>query len=67
MAKPERRRAAAFVVPLLFGILAAARVAERVRAVDFMALFGAGIIFGIGIAGLVRFFRARSAANRAGF
>ncbi len=67
MDKPDRRRAAAFVVPLLFGVLTAARAAGRVRGVDFVALFGAGVLFGIGVTGLVRFFRVRSAANRAGF
>ena len=67
MEKPDRRRAAAFVIPLLFGIMTAARAADRVRAVDLLALFGGGMLFGIGVAGLVRFFRTRAQAKRAGF
>lgn len=67
MDRSDRRRAAAFVIPLLLSILAAARAAPRVRSIDFVALFGAGMIFGIGVAGLVRFIRARAQANRAGF
>jgi hypothetical protein len=67
MDKPERRRVAACVIPLLFGVMTAARAAERVRAVDFLALFGAGALCGIGVAGLIRLLRSRAAARRAGF
>lgn len=67
MEKPDRRRVAACVIPLLFGLMTAARAAERVRAVDFLTLFGAGTLFGIGVAGLIRLWRSRAPANRAGF
>ncbi|HEU5181391.1 MAG TPA: hypothetical protein VFW45_11405 [Candidatus Polarisedimenticolia bacterium] len=67
MGKPERRRVAACVIPLLFGLMTAARASERVRAVDFLALFGAGTLFGIGVSGLIRLWRSRATANRAGF
>jgi len=66
MDKPERRRVAACVVPLLFGTMSAARAAGRVRGVDFLTILGAGVLIGVGVMGLVRFFRDRPAATRPG-
>lgn len=54
-----RRRAAASVVPMLVGILAAQRAAPQVRTVDLLLLFAGGIAFGVGLIGLIQLLRAR--------
>ena len=59
MDTPRRWRPAAFLAPMMIGLIAAQRAAEHVRTVDFLLLFAGGAAFGTGLAGLVRAYRAR--------
>ncbi len=54
-----RRRVAAFVAPMLIGLVAAQRAIEHVRTVDFLLLFASGMAFGIGLMGVVQALRGR--------
>jgi len=55
---PRTRRAAVFVIPLLIGLLSAQRAAAHVRTVDFLMVFAAGALFGVGLLGLIQVLRA---------
>lgn len=57
MDTPTRRRAAIFVAPMIVGIVTAQRAASHVRLVDFLLLFASGVMFGVGLMGLIRFLR----------
>ena len=59
MESPARRRAAAFVVPMSVGLVAAQRAIPHVRTVDFLLLFASGVVFGVGLMGLIQMLRAR--------
>jgi len=52
-----RRHAAVFVVPMIVGLVTAQRAAPHVRLVDFLLLFASGVLFGVGLMGLIRFLR----------
>jgi hypothetical protein len=57
MEPPMRRHAAVFVVPMIVGLVAAQRAAPHVRTVDFLLLFASGVVFGVGLVGLVQALR----------
>ena len=59
MDNTPRRRAAASVLPMLIGLMAAQRAASHVRTVDFLLLFAGGMAFGVGLLGLVQLLKAR--------
>jgi hypothetical protein len=59
MESPARRQAAIFVVPMIVGLVAAQRAALHVRAVDFLLVFASGVVFGVGLMGLIQMLRAR--------
>ena len=58
MDAPPRRRPAVFAVPMLVGLIAAQRAVPHVRAVDFLLLFASGVVFGVGLMGLIQHIRA---------
>jgi hypothetical protein len=55
---PRARRAAVFATPLLIGLVSAQRAAPHVRTVDFLLLFAAGALFGVGLMGLIHVLRS---------
>jgi hypothetical protein len=57
--KPTRRHFAVFVAPMLVGLIAAQRAAPRVRSVDFVLIFAAGVVFGVSLMGLIQAWKAR--------
>ena len=57
--KPTRRHFAVFVAAMLVGLIAAQKAAPRVRSVDFLLIFAAGVIFGVSLMGLVKAWKAR--------
>jgi hypothetical protein len=59
MESPARRQAVVFVVPMIVGLVAAQRAAPHVRTVDFLLLFASGVVFGVGLMGLIQMLRAR--------
>ena len=66
MDKPSRRRFAIFVVPMIIGLITAQRAAPHVRAVDFLALFAGGVVFGVGLMGLVQMLKTRNSTSSRG-
>ena len=52
--KPTRRHAAVFAAPMLVGLIAAQRALPHVRAVDFVLIFAAGVVFGVSLMGLIQ-------------
>ena len=63
MDTPSRRRLAVFAVPMVIGPVTAQRAAPHVRAVDFLLLFGSGVIFGVSLMGLIQVWRARDSSS----
>ena len=59
MESPARRHVAVFVVPIIVGLITAQRAAPHVRTVDFLLLFASGVVFGVGLMGLIQMLRAR--------
>lgn len=59
MASPARRLPAAWIVPMMIGLIAAQRAAAHVRTVDVLTLFAGGVAFGVGLVGLIQMLRAR--------
>jgi hypothetical protein len=59
MESPARRRVAVLVVPMIVGLVTAQRAAPHVRTVDFLLLFASGVVFGVGLMGLMQMLRAR--------
>jgi hypothetical protein len=57
--KPTRRHFAVFAAPMLVGLIAAQRAAPRVRSVDFVLIFAAGVVFGVSLMGLIQAWKAR--------
>jgi hypothetical protein len=62
MDRPSRRRLAVFAVPMIIGLVTAQRAAPHVRAVDFLLLFASGVIFGVGLMGLIQVWKARGSS-----
>jgi hypothetical protein len=58
--KPTRRHVAVFAAPMLVGLIAAQRAVPHVRAVDFVLIFAAGVVFGVSLMGLIRAWKAGS-------
>jgi len=61
----QRRRLGMVWVVLIFGVMSLIRVLTRpslqgIRGVDIVFLIGAGMCFGVGIVGLVEYFRNRA-------
>ena len=54
-----KRRPAVFAAPMLVGLIAAQRAAAHVRTVDFILLFAGGVVFGVGLMGLIQLLRRR--------
>ena len=59
--KPTRRHFGVFVAPMLVGLIAAQKAAPRVRSVDFVLIFAAGLVFGVSLMGLIEAWKARRA------
>ena len=59
--KPTRRQLAIFAGPMIVGLVSAQRAAPHVRTVDFLLLFASGVIFGVGLMGLIQAWKARGA------
>lgn len=59
--KPTRRHFTVFFAPMLIGLLAAQKAAPRVRSVDFVLIFAAGLVFGVSLMGLIQAWKARNA------
>ncbi len=57
------RRAVVFVVPLLIALVSTFRIAEDVRAVDFLQILACGAIIGVSLAGLIDILRGRRESN----
>jgi hypothetical protein len=55
---PRARRSAVFAIPLLIGLVTAQRAAPHVRTVDFLLLFAAGVLFGVGLMGVIQVLRS---------
>jgi hypothetical protein len=45
---------------MLIALISAQRAAPHVRTVDFLLLFGSGVLFGVGLMNLIRFLRGGS-------
>ena len=58
---PTRRHFGVFVAPMLVGLIAAQKAAPRVRSVDFVLIFAAGLVFGVSLMGLIQAWKARRA------
>ena len=61
MSASQRLRVVVFVLPLIVTVAAARQVAPHLRAVDFVAVFAAGILFGVSLASLIRALRGGGA------
>ena len=59
--KPTRRQLWNFAGPMIVGLVSAQRAAPHVRTVDFLLLFASGVIFGLGLMGLIQAWKARGA------
>ena len=59
MEPQARRTKAVFVVSMIIGLAAAQRAASNMRSVDFVLLFASGLVFGVGLMGLVQALRAQ--------
>jgi hypothetical protein len=55
-----RRRGIVFAAPMLIALISAQRAAPHVRTVDFLLLFGSGVLFGVCLMNLIRFLRGGS-------
>jgi hypothetical protein len=55
-ASMEKKRGPAvwYVIPLIVAFAAASRVGHNVRAVDFLQIFGAGMLVGVSLMGLIQ-------------
>ena len=58
--KPSRRQVTVFLAPMLVGLIAAQKAAPRVRSVDFVLIFAAGVVFGVSLMGMIQAWKARS-------
>ena len=56
MDNEKRRRGsmAVLVIPLMVVFAAVSRVGDKVRTVDFLRIFGAGMLFGVALTWLLR-------------
>jgi hypothetical protein len=57
-------RVAVFVVPMILALVMAQRAAPHVRAVDFLLVFGSGVLFGISLLRLLQMLRAGGPSER---
>lgn len=57
------RRTVVFVVPLLIALVSTFRIAEDVRAVDFLQILACGAIIGVCLAGLFDVLQGRRESN----
>jgi len=63
MAGPGWGRATIFLPPLIIAFVAAQRVAANMRTVDFLTVFGAGLVCGVTLMRLIQLFRASRGAG----
>ena len=54
---PRRRFAMIFVVPLIISLASASRLGRDIRTVEFLQIFASGMLFGVGVMGLVQVLR----------
>jgi hypothetical protein len=59
MARTVRGRMMIFTMALLLGVSVCLRVSSTIRAVDFLQIFGCGMLFGVGLMGLITTLRER--------
>ena len=61
-----RRRTAVFVLPMIIALVARRRAVAQMRTVDFLLVFASGVLFGVGLLGLIRALRGRGPSVRPG-
>ena len=57
-------RVVVFVPPMILALVMAQRAAPHVRAVDFLTVFGSGVLFGVSLLRLIQIFRAGGPSER---
>jgi hypothetical protein len=63
MAGPRPGRAAIFLPPLIIAFVAAQRAAANMRTVDFLTVFGAGMVCGVSLMRLIPLLRSSRGAG----
>jgi hypothetical protein len=54
MEKSSRKHVAIFIAPLVVAFIAASRIGDHVRTVDFLQIFASGTIVGVSLMGLIQ-------------
>ena len=65
MPAPNRRRAAVviFIIPMIVLLSMVTRIGDQVRTVDFLQIFGGGMILGVCLMGLIQQLRSKGPSN----
>ena len=61
MPADRRRPFVVFLIPMIVLLSAITRIADHVRAVDFLQLFGGGAVFGACLVGFIQMLKTKEA------